>query len=324
MSPDLSALQQVLDFEGPPRVADEPVSSTMIRSWCRAIGETNPVYLDPAAAERSVHGGLVAPPAMLQVWTQVDRRLAPPGEANTVEDRAARVFAEAGYHRSIATNCHLEIFRYLRPGDLISHRARITSVSELKETRLGQGFFVTRMIDYLDQDERAVGRVLFRSFRFQHPYTLDGARQAVDDAVPAKGRAIPSESIAITPTLVICSAIASRDFHPVHHDHRTAERMGFQDIFMDPMAACGLVSRWLTDWSGQDTRIRSLALRSEVPNFPGNTMVLSGTVDLVRPRQDLVEVTIVVRSSNEFGRPLLGTATLEITQETAQRLGLHP
>ena len=41
----------------------------MIRNWAEAIGDANPVYTDAGAAARSVHGGLVAPPAMAQVWT---------------------------------------------------------------------------------------------------------------------------------------------------------------------------------------------------------------------------------------------------------------
>ena len=34
-----------------------------------AIGDANPVYTDAEFAARSVHGQLVAPPAMVQVWT---------------------------------------------------------------------------------------------------------------------------------------------------------------------------------------------------------------------------------------------------------------
>ena len=49
--------------------AREPVSMPLIRQWCDAIGDSNPVYTDPDTAAGSVHGGLVAPPAMIQVWT---------------------------------------------------------------------------------------------------------------------------------------------------------------------------------------------------------------------------------------------------------------
>ncbi len=47
----------------------DPVNETMIRHWCDAMGDDNPVYTDPEAAAQSVHGGIIAPPAMLQAWT---------------------------------------------------------------------------------------------------------------------------------------------------------------------------------------------------------------------------------------------------------------
>ena len=51
---------------GPP--ARDPVNRPMIHHWCDAIGDTNPSYVDEELAAQSVHGGLVAPPTMLQAW----------------------------------------------------------------------------------------------------------------------------------------------------------------------------------------------------------------------------------------------------------------
>ena len=53
---------------GPARIAPEAVNEAMIRHWCEAMGDRNPVYTDPAAAKDSVHGGIVAPPTMMQAW----------------------------------------------------------------------------------------------------------------------------------------------------------------------------------------------------------------------------------------------------------------
>ena len=60
--------------ESRPRPARDPVNLPMIRNWAEAIGDTNPVYRDPEVAAASVHGGLVAPPAMVQVWTMQGQR----------------------------------------------------------------------------------------------------------------------------------------------------------------------------------------------------------------------------------------------------------
>ena len=53
---------------GPPAAARDAVNDSMIRQWCDAMGETHPAYLDAEAAAGTVHGGIVAPPTMLQAW----------------------------------------------------------------------------------------------------------------------------------------------------------------------------------------------------------------------------------------------------------------
>ncbi len=51
---------------GPPDLGRDPVNEPMIRQWCDAMGDRNPAYLDAEQAAKTVHGGLVAPPTMLQ------------------------------------------------------------------------------------------------------------------------------------------------------------------------------------------------------------------------------------------------------------------
>jgi len=40
----------------------------MIAAFCVAIGETSPLYTDPAAAKAGPHGGLVAPPSFAAIF----------------------------------------------------------------------------------------------------------------------------------------------------------------------------------------------------------------------------------------------------------------
>ena len=57
-------LERLKAFEGqqigPPELARDVVNEAMIRHWCDAIGDSNPIYTDPDAAASSVHGGIVA------------------------------------------------------------------------------------------------------------------------------------------------------------------------------------------------------------------------------------------------------------------------
>ena len=53
---------------GPAQVAPDAVNEAMIRHWCEVMGDTNPIYTDPAAGHESQHKSLVAPPTMLHAW----------------------------------------------------------------------------------------------------------------------------------------------------------------------------------------------------------------------------------------------------------------
>ena len=52
-----------------PRKGRHPVNQPMVDHWLDAIGDKNPIYTDEAAAKAAGHPGVVAPPAMIQVWT---------------------------------------------------------------------------------------------------------------------------------------------------------------------------------------------------------------------------------------------------------------
>ena len=47
---------------------------------------------------------------------------------------------------------------------------------------------------------------------------------------------------------------------------------------MNILTTNGLVGRYVTDWAGAEARILKIAIRLGVPNYPGDTMTLSGSV----------------------------------------------
>jgi len=171
--------------ESRPRVARDPVNLPMIRNWAEAIGDANPVYTDAEAAARSRHGGLVAPPAMAQVWTM--RGLHPAAEHQAAEHTAAEhiaaehqaadddplgrmsaVLDQAGFTSVVATNCEQEYHRYLRHGEQVTVRARLEDVTGPKRTALGEGWFVTtRSTWYVGAEP--VASMLFRILKFRPP-----------------------------------------------------------------------------------------------------------------------------------------------------------
>jgi uncharacterized OB-fold protein/acyl dehydratase len=170
---DADLYRKLTAFEGQrvgrPFRARDPVNQPMIRHWCDAVGDRNPVYTDPGFAAGSVHGGIVAPPTMLQAWTM--RGLVPPEPDTGAEPGPqARLWAlldEAGFTSVVATNCTQEYRRYLRPGDLLDVTMEIESVSPEKHTALGVGHFVTQRMVYRDQHGEEVAVMRFRMLKFR-------------------------------------------------------------------------------------------------------------------------------------------------------------
>ncbi|MHB8669652.1 MAG: bifunctional MaoC family dehydratase N-terminal/OB-fold nucleic acid binding domain-containing protein [Acidimicrobiales bacterium] len=184
---------------GPPTPGLDEVNRPMIRHYAEAVGDTNPVYVDEEAARRSVHGGLVAPPGMLQAWSMrgLRPRVAdgdPSVGTATVHDELMALLDGAGFTSVVATNCEQQHLRYLRPGDSITVSTVIESVSTEKRTALGVGHFVTTISSYGDQRGDPVATMRFRILKFRPtartpttPTTPTNAatRPEPTDAVPA-------------------------------------------------------------------------------------------------------------------------------------------
>jgi hydroxyacyl-ACP dehydratase HTD2-like protein with hotdog domain len=107
-------------------------------------------------------------------------------------------------------------------------------------------------------------------------------------------------SVEVTATTVVLGAIASRDWRPMHHDHRFAtERNGVQDIFLNTPNQAAWFERYVTDWTGPRGRIGQMTFRMRSSVFPGDTMTFTGkvtddSVDEVGCRWITLEVTLAV------------------------------
>ncbi|MFC0530496.1 MaoC/PaaZ C-terminal domain-containing protein [Phytohabitans kaempferiae] len=120
--------------------------------------------------------------------------------------------------------------------------------------------------------------------------------------------------IDVTTTLIVCGAIASRDFYPGHHDRDAAVRAGSPDVFMNIMTTAGLVSSYLTDWAGPRAVLHEIDLRLGAPNYPGDVMRLTGDVVESVAGETGTAVTVRFEGRNSRGAHARGTARLEIRQ----------
>ena len=118
-----------------------------------------------------------------------------------------------------------------------------------------------------------------------------------------QGDVIPEWSLPMTPTTIVSTAIATRDWQDVHHDRDVAQAAGSKDIFMNILTTNGLVERFVVDWAGPDTELKGIAIRLGAPAHPYDTLTFSGTVTSV---EDGV-ATIAVVGRVSLGDHVTGT-----------------
>ena len=149
------------------------------------------------------------------------------------------------------------------------------------------------------------------------PPTLDFEDVSVGDQ-------LPELVVPLTRTLITATAIASRDYQDVHHDPGLAVERGSPDIFMNILTTNGLVGRYVTDWSGPGAFLTDVKIRLGAPNYPDDTMTLTGSVT---SRDDAVGddgrggIVVSLRGSNRLGDHVTGTVRLRLPSKTAPAPG---
>jgi acyl dehydratase len=124
------------------------------------------------------------------------------------------------------------------------------------------------------------------------------------------GQQLPPLRIDITTKLIVGAALASRDYQDVHHDKDAALALGSPDIFMNILTTNGLVGRYVTDWAGSGARLQKVDIRLGVPNYPGDSMTLSGEVVVKDESQRILELEL--KGSNGLGDHVSGRVRLTV------------
>jgi hypothetical protein len=159
------AFAEIRAAGGPkPRAARDPVNRATINNWVEAIGDRNPIYVDEAAARAVGHPGIVAPPAMIQVWTMFG--LSGERPKDDPMGPIMKLLDDAGYIGVVATNCEQTYHRYLQPGEQVSITAEMGDLVGPKQTALGEGYFVNQHIVWRVGDED-VAEMNWRILKFK-------------------------------------------------------------------------------------------------------------------------------------------------------------
>jgi acyl dehydratase len=123
------------------------------------------------------------------------------------------------------------------------------------------------------------------------------------------GAELPAWELPITPTLVVSTALATRDFQDVHHDRDRAQAAGSKDIFVNILTSTALCERYVTEWAGSDVQIAGISIRLGAPAYPYDTLSFAGVVKDVSDGRATIEVTGSVAAGNH----IIGTVTVNAT-----------
>jgi hypothetical protein len=146
-----------------------PVESGHIMMFARAIGDPNPIYVDPDYAATTEVGHVIAPPTFVQASAQFDPDypLRPkfgqqwfgsgaPAGASPPERSGSGSGSGGGSGTGLHAEQHYEYHRHVRPGDVLTAVTREGRSWEREGRRGGTLSFRESITEYRDQNGELV------------------------------------------------------------------------------------------------------------------------------------------------------------------------
>ncbi len=143
-----------------------PVERGYIWTTCSSVENGNPLYWDESVAEE-LTGGPIAPPTMLSVWFR-PHHWAPGRSQPHLPLQVHFDLKEAlGLPEAVMTSNTMVFHDPVRPGDRLSTRQVLKSVSSEKTTKLGTGRFWVIDVEYHNQSGDLVGVESYTGFGYR-------------------------------------------------------------------------------------------------------------------------------------------------------------
>jgi acyl dehydratase len=340
------AKEQLLELgrESEPQPVYFPIDELLIRHWCEALEDGNPIYLDEDYARSQGFEGLVAPPVLIFPATNVGFRWPWPPKSEVKLPVFAQVKSILNLPVGIATEGELEFFHPVQIGDRISTTSRLLSVSGWKKTRVGEGRFLVRATSFWNDREQKVAEQRATLYVYGRGADDEGSLElkggysnAIEEAIegdktpyqPAigslfweevsEGEELPEIRMPINMTRCVFMASATRDFSPQHSNPEYAKnRSKTKDVFVNTQFNMGMVSRLATDWAGPTAVVKRVKIRMKDNVCAGDEMIVTGKVVRKYIEGDEHKVDLVVTISNQDGptTPAEATVVLKSRGET--------
>jgi acyl dehydratase len=130
-------------------VVPEPivVTAERIANFCHAMGETNPLYVDEAAAKAGPYGGIIAPPAFV-------------ASLRTAESAFDKLRAKRG-GRGLMGGIDIEMVTPIRPGALLRISSKVKEIYE-KTGRSGTMVFTAIRSTLTNENDEVAAHIDYR------------------------------------------------------------------------------------------------------------------------------------------------------------------
>jgi len=256
--------------------APYPVNEAQIAYFAAMVEDPNENYWNCEAAGRR-YGGIISPGGMLLTWLMpVPWHPNGPPKHGPVAALLVPLPGATLINVSTETLFHAP----LRVGDHLTYTECVEAISPLKQTAVGEGYFVTTRGVCRSQD----GTELATNVNVVYRYDTDTAsennapqrtKRVETDATVEQ---LPEITMPITLARLVLNAAAARDFFPGHHDGDYARAQGVPDAYLNTMFFQGFVDRAGYAWAGYDAWLTCRKLRMVSPACNGETLHATGRV----------------------------------------------
>src|SRR5579875_3025381 len=263
------------------------ITAEDVRQFADAIGDSNPIFRDPAAAQLAGYAAIPTPPTFIT--------------------RFRVSFAEAGLDPEHSQVLHGEQeYTYIRPlvvGESLAARHRVASIRQ--SARAGGMAIMTleQLVDSASGERVATGK----SIVIVRDTPPDGKAPAAtagsggsgsggkSQATP-QGEAIPSLVKHVTQEQIDAYADASGDHNPIHINPEAARAVGLDGTIAHGMLSMAFLGQVVTDWltarNASGGWLARLRVRFQAMARPGDTLTCQGALGEVKDGRQRLELWI--------------------------------
>jgi hypothetical protein len=160
---DVEALVGVVQYE---ETGEFPVERGYIWTTCASVENGNPLFWDDDVADE-ITAGPIAPPTMLSVWFRPHNWAPHRDEPGLPLQVHFDLKARFDLPEAVMSDNTIVFHEPVRPGDVITSRQILRSVTPPKTTKLGTGRFWIIDVEYLNQRDELVGVESYTGFGYR-------------------------------------------------------------------------------------------------------------------------------------------------------------